>query len=136
MTAFEGAMPVVGLLLGHALGTAIGGAARWCAVALLAAVGIWLLFGPEEDAPDAGVRGVALLAVGLSISLDELAMGFSIGLLHLSLALAVVLIAAQAFAVSQLGLALGARVGERVREGAERLAGVALVGLAVLFAVT
>jgi len=38
----------------------------------------------------------------------------------------------QAFLVAQLGLRLGARLGEAAREWAERLAGVALVGLGAL----
>jgi putative Mn2+ efflux pump MntP len=42
-----------------------------------------------------------------------------------------VLIALQAFIVTQLGVRLGARVGEEIREGAERLAGVALLVLGV-----
>jgi hypothetical protein len=45
------------------------------------------------------------------------------------------LIGAQAFLVAQLGLRLGARLNERAREGAERLAGLALLGLGVLFLV-
>jgi len=43
-----------------------------------------------------------------------------------------VLIALQAFIVTQLGLRLGHRLSERVREGAERLAGLALIVLALV----
>jgi hypothetical protein len=49
--------------------------------------------------------------------------------LHISAALVIALIAVQTLIVSQLGLRLGARLSERVREGAERLAGVALTTL-------
>ena len=137
MAAFEMAMPVIGLLVGHALGHAIGGAANWVAVAVLAALGSWMLFYEEEDegerAAQLATRGsFAVIALGISISLDELAMGFTIGLLHLSLWFAVVLIGAQAFLFSQLGLRLGSRLNETLRERAERLAGLALLGLAVL----
>ena len=136
MAGFEMAMPVVGLLVGRGVGAAVGHAADWLAVALLAALGAWMLLHDEDEDVAALATGglVAQAVLGLSISLDELAMGFAIGLLRLSLRLAVVLIGAQAFLVSQLGLALGARVGERLREGAERLAGVTLLGLAALFA--
>lgn len=133
-SAFEMAMPVVGLLLGRALGHAIGDVADYVAAAALVALGLWMLFGAEEDDGRRLVAssGVALLAVGLSVSVDELAMGFTIGLLHLSLAWAVVLIGAQAFVVAQIGLRLGSRLGEETREWAERIAGLALIGLAVL----
>jgi len=76
-----------------------------------------------------------LLALGIPISLDELASGFTIGLLHLSLWLAVVLIGLQAFLFAQVGLRLGARLNETLRERAEQLAGLALVGLAMLLGV-
>jgi manganese efflux pump family protein len=41
----------------------------------------------------------------------------------------IAVIALQAFMVTQLGLRLGSRLGMRLREGAERLAGIALSGL-------
>lgn len=140
MAGFEMAMPVVGLLLGHALGDAIGGAAEWVAVAALAGLGAWMLLHEEEGegAKAAALvdrSGLAAIALGVSISLDELAIGFTIGLLHLSLWLAVVLIGAQAFLCSQLGLRLGARLNETYRERSEQLAGLALLGLAVLLVV-
>jgi putative Mn2+ efflux pump MntP len=139
LSAFETAMPVVGLLLGQALGQAVGGAADYLAIAVLALVGGWMLLHEQEDEAEKVGRlprssGLALLALGIAISLDELAMGFSIGLLHLSIWLAIALIGAQAFVFAQLGLRLGARLNETVRERAEQLAGVALLGLAVVLA--
>lgn len=140
MSGFEMAMPVLGLLLGRGLGTLVGSAADWVAIAVLGALGAWMLLHEEEDegaqvAAMGGSAVLVLLALGVSISLDELAMGFTIGLLHLNLWLAIALIGAQAFLVAQLGLRLGARLGENLRERAEQLAGVALIGLAVLLIV-
>ena len=131
-------MPVVGLLVGRALGAVVGGAADYLAIAVLVLLGCWMLV-HDDEAERVGVlaagRGLALLALGLSISLDELAIGFTIGVLQLSLWLAVALIGAQAFLFAQLGLRLGARVGETLREDAERLAGLVLLALAVLLVV-
>jgi putative Mn2+ efflux pump MntP len=140
MSGFEMAMPVVGLLLGHAFGDLVGSAADYVAIAVLGLLGAWMLLHEENDggakaARLATGRGLVLLALGISISLDELAVGFTIGLLHLSLWLAVVLIGAQAFVFAQLGLRLGARLNETFRQRAEQLAGVALLGLAALLAV-
>lgn len=137
MSGFETAMPVVGLLLGRGLGSLVGGAADYVAGAALLALGGYLLAAPDQDEGERlggalRLSGLALLALGLSISLDELAMGFTIGLLHLSLAVAVILIGAQAFLVAQLGLRLGARLGEAAPERAERAAGLALLALGVL----
>ena len=140
MSGFEVVMPVIGLLLGRGLGSTIGSAADYLAVAVLLALGSYLLVsreGEEQEKVAALVanRGVALLALGLSISLDELAMGFTIGLLHLSLPIAIALIGAQAFLFAQLGLRLGAHIGEAIREGAEKLAAAALIGLGLLILV-
>ena len=137
MSSFEMAMPVVGLLLGRGLGTLVGAAADWVAIAVLGALGAWMLLHDEEDegarVAQLGSRSpTVLLGLGISISLDELAMGFTIGLLHLDLWLAVVLIGAQAFLVAQLGLRLGAKLGEALRERAEQLAGLVLLALAIL----
>ena len=133
-------MPLVGLLLGHVIGRAVGSTADYIALAILALVGLWMLVAGEEaeEGPTADLtsgRGLALVALGLSVSLDELAMGFSVGLLHLSVGLAVVLIGAQAFVVAQLGMRLGTRGSEVLSEGAERAAGVALIALATLLLV-
>jgi putative Mn2+ efflux pump MntP len=134
LSGFEMAMPLVGLLIGHGLGRAIGNAADYLAAAALFAVGSWMLVSDEDDEAArltalTAHRGMALVALGVSISLDELAMGFTIGLLHLPLLFAVVLIGAQAFLVAQLGLRLGARLREETREVAERIAGLALIAL-------
>ncbi len=137
MSSFEMAMPVVGLLLGHSLGRVVGGLADYVAAAALIGLGAWMLLADEKAEKEkvgalSSQGGLTLIALGISISLDELAMGFTIGLLHLSIVLAVILIGVQAFAVAQLGLRLGARLGEAAREWAERLAGLALLGLGVL----
>ena len=137
-TAFEMGMPLIGLLLGQALGVLLGRVTEYAAVALLAGLGVYLLWPKDEEREDqrlerlARTRGIATVGLGLSISLDELAIGFTLGLLHQPLVLVIALIGLQALVVTQLGLRLGRRVGERVREGAEKLAGGILLGLAVV----
>jgi len=132
--AFEGGMPVIGLLVGVGLGRVIGGWSEYVAIAALAGLGLYMLFGRDED--DERVRklvtstGTAMVVLGLSVSLDELAIGFSLGLLNVPIVPAIVLIAAQAFIVSQVGFAIGGKVGEATREGAERLAGAVLIVIA------
>lgn len=140
MSAFEMATPIVGVLIGRALGQLVGSAADYVAVGALALLGAWMLLHEEAEEGEkvaqlAEGQGLALVMLGFSISLDELAIGCTIGLLHLSLWLAVLLIGLQAFAFAQLGLRIGARLNATVRERAEQLAGVALLGLAALLVV-
>jgi len=133
--AFEGGMPVVGLLIGAGLGQLIGTWSEYIAIVALAGLGSYMLFGPEEK-DEQRVKGLvsgtgfAVIGLGLSVSLDELAIGFSLGLLNVPVVPAIVLIAAQAFVVSQVGMALGGKVGAATREGAERLAGAVLIVIA------
>ena len=137
-TAFETAMPIAGLVAGRLVGGLIGEWAGWTGIAFLVVAGL-LLLRPGDDGESeerrlrllAHARGLAVLDLGLSISVDELSVGLSAGLLALPLAAAVVWIAVQAFAATQLGLRLGARVGERLRERSERVAGVALILVAL-----
>ena len=129
---FEGGMPLIGLALGSALARGIGHVANYVAAAAVIGIGVWMLVaedGAEEEraARVISTRGLALVALGISISLDELAIGFSIGLTHLPVIAIIIAIAVQAFIAAQLGLAIGARIGERWRERAERAAGVALI---------
>lgn len=132
---FEGGMPLIGLAAGAPLARAAGGVADYLAVGALAGLGVWMLLPggnrDEERAARLGTaHGVALLGLGISISLDELAIGFSLGLARLPVAAVVIAVAVQAFVAAQLGLHLGTRIGERLREGAGRIVGLALIALA------
>lgn len=137
--AAEIAMPLLGLLLGHGVAQAIGGGADYLAAGVLIAVGAFLLAEDEDERERVGrlarAGGWTLIALSVGIALDELALGFSIGLLRLSLVAACIMIGVQAVIASQLGLFLGDRVGARLREGAERVAGLVLaaIGIFVFF---
>ena len=128
-------MPLLALAIGTPLGHAAGTATQYAAAAILLVFGIRALRGEDED-PDrlgrlAGGWGTGAVLLGLSISMDEFAIGLTVGLLRLPVVLVTVLIVVQAVLVTRLGLALGRRIGERIRERAERLAGVTLVALAI-----
>jgi putative Mn2+ efflux pump MntP len=90
-----------------------------------------MLLARDDDQDRAGrlasSRGLALIALGLSISMDELAIGFSLGLVRLPVTAVIIALALQAFAAAQIGLAIGARIGERWRERAERAGAIALI---------
>jgi len=138
-TVFEAGMPIVGILAGHFVGGLIGAWAGWGGILLLIVAGVLLLrAGKDEDDEErrlkllAHARGLAIIDLGLSISLDELTIGLSAGLLGLSIAVTVIWIAVQAFAAAQLGLRFGARVGDALRERSEQAAGVALIAVALI----
>ena len=129
---FEGGMPLIGLGLGGVLARSIGQVAGYLSGAAVIAIGAWMLRAGDKDEDEKASRittsrGLALIALGISISLDELAIGFSIGLARVPVIAVVVAIALQALLAAQLGLAVGARIGERWRARAEQVAGIALM---------
>lgn len=140
-TAFEGGMPLIGLALGAPLGQTIGGTADYIAIGVLLIFGLYTLLAPAQTAAAerlsqfAKMGGIGVVALGISISLDEFAIGFTLGLLRLPAGLLIVLIALQAFVLAQLGLRVGDRLSEPLREGAERLAGVVLTTLGAVLLV-
>jgi putative Mn2+ efflux pump MntP len=138
-TLFEAGMPILGIFIGRTVGALVGATAGWGGIAALLLAGLLLLRPGGDEAREekrlrllAHARGLAIIDLGLGISVDELAIGLSAGLLALPIALLVIWIAAQAFLAAQVGLRFGARVGEEVRERSEQAAGVALIVVAVV----
>jgi manganese efflux pump family protein len=138
-TAFEAGMPIAGMLIGRAAGAFLGMWAGYGGIAFLLLAGLLLLRPGQDESDESGrlrllahARGLAILDLGLSISVDELTVGLSAGLLGLSIVLTVLWVVVQAFVATQLGLRLGGRLGEEVRERAEWLAGVALILVALV----
>lgn len=137
---FEGAMPVAGLIIGQHLSGMLGEVASYAAGALLLLIGAWeirealtddepkapLERSTEVEAGRAARQDRSILLTGLSVSLDELAVGFSLGVLGVALGPALLYIAVQAFALTFLGLWFGTRVGARFGERAELAAGIVL----------
>jgi putative Mn2+ efflux pump MntP len=129
---FEGGMPLIGLGLGSVLAHGIGVAAGYIAAIVVSGIGAWMLLSDDQDEEAKASRittsrGLALMGLGVGISMDELAIGFSIGLTRLPVTAVIAAIALQAFIAAQLGLTTGAKIAERWRERTERLAGITLV---------
>jgi manganese efflux pump family protein len=143
--AAEGLMPAVGLVAGLPLGHALGRYASYVAGALLIGIGGWTWWSSrreqagDEDGEAAKIMSVAtasiwsLIGLALSISLDELAVGFSFGLLGLPLVPILLLITLQALLVSLAGQWIGRHVGQRVGPYAEQLVGPVLCLLGAWF---
>jgi putative Mn2+ efflux pump MntP len=130
----EGAMPLVGFLLGSVVAQAVGDVAAYLGIIVLLAVGAYTIReAMHAEVPELRHDSRWQLAVlALSVSLDELAIGFSLGLFGVPVAAAIAYIAAQAFAVTIAGIRLGARLGALLAERAELISGLALTGLGLV----
>jgi manganese efflux pump family protein len=131
--AFEAGMPLIGVAAGGGLARLIGSVADYVAAAAVAGLGIFMLLHEAGSAEEqkgtrlTSTHGLAIIALGISISLDEFAIGFSLGLVRLPVVPVIIAIAVVALVASQLGLALGSVISERFRERAEKVAAVALI---------
>ena len=67
--------------------------------------------------------------------MDNLVVGFSLGVQHVSVVAAVVVFAAVSVCLSVLGLEFGRRLGAAVQFGAEYLAGLVLMAVGLIVAV-
>jgi manganese efflux pump family protein len=139
LAVFEAGMPAVGVLLGHGIGDLLGHYASYIAALVIGVAGIFMLLPAKAEEKEeremkllAKTRGFAVVGLGLSISLDELAIGLSLGLLGVPLLVAVIFIGIQAFIASQAGLKLGSKLNEKIREDAEKVAGIALISVAII----
>lgn len=161
---FEGGMPALGLLLGRSLAGTLGHAAHWAGAGLLIATGGYGLIQaaratravrspgaqhdhemlPAQGSPPGPPAGPArpplgrLLVTGLALSMDNLVVGFAVGTFPVSLAEAVIVIAAVSVGMSlaglELGSRLGARLGARTGSRGEILGGLALIGVGIALA--
>ncbi|HJT55634.1 MAG TPA: manganese efflux pump [Ktedonobacteraceae bacterium] len=157
-------MPLVGLAIGFAASAFIGQIMHFVGPLLLIGVGAWELVEegreyiakrrkshskvvqrrpPRED----GFRWGAQLLLALSISLDELAIGFSLGAITNSASggrmiqpvILCIFIGLQGFLMTLIGLALGRTLRSRlkpIQELSELLSAFLLIGLGIWFLVT
>jgi putative Mn2+ efflux pump MntP len=136
-TAFEAGMPLVGLLAGEPLHRLIGSSADTVAYLILIAFGLYTLLHQKDEEPgkaDSILQnwGLGAIILGISISIDEIAIGLTLGLLGFPIAPVLIAIGVQAFIFSQLGFWLGGRLSEKFREKTEWLAGLALIAIGVV----
>jgi len=134
---FEAVMPLVGFAVSAPVAGAVGGAADDLAALVLIALGVYALARDEDSEAErllafTGRGAPGALLLGLSVSIDELAVGVSAGLLGLPVLVIALAAGVQAFVVTRVGLQLGARLGDVWHEAAERLAGAAFIALGVL----
>jgi putative Mn2+ efflux pump MntP len=136
---FEFTVPLIGLLLGSALANTLHDAGRLLGAALLVALGVMALRSATREVPGGGSErdrvarrvtsrgGLVALAAGLT--LDNLVVGFSLGLGDVEPLVLAGAIAFFATAFTLIGLEIGAR-GRRNFEKTARIAsGLLLVAL-------
>lgn len=134
---FEAVMPMFGFFLGTSLGLLFEKWAFYAGVAFLSGLGLYYLFKNEDReeklvASLAGeLRGWTLILTGIFISLDEMFVGSSFGLIGLPIVLTSVILGVQAFVFTLLGISFARQIQPLLGGAAEKIAGMTLIALAV-----
>jgi manganese efflux pump family protein len=132
---WDGVAPLLGVLLGRYFGDAIGEIADYVGPIVMGAYGLYLLIRSLwSEAPDEIDQPLALFGIPLSLSLDNLLAGTSLGLLGFPPVLSAVIFAATTAVMSFIGLRIGRAVGRLIRIRADLLSGIALVLMAIVLA--
>ncbi|ALK09869.1 manganese efflux pump MntP family protein [Blastochloris viridis] len=131
----EALAPVIGWIAGVAASQFVEAIDHWIAFALLAGVGVHMLYTAirtsDADAPR-GSSLTALIATAIGTSLDAMAVGVSLALLQVDIVVIAIAIGVSTFVMSSGGMLLGFAIGERFGKAAELIAGVVLCGLGVM----
>jgi putative Mn2+ efflux pump MntP len=131
--AMEVAMPALGLLIGARIAGGIGARANFFAGLILVAIGIYTLIETRRETRnlEIPVKRRTMILLATALSLDNLVVGFGLGLLHAPVLVAVGFMGVCSLILTIAGLELGRHLGKRLGERAELFSGLVLVAAGV-----
>ena len=127
---FQGAMPLLGWLLGSRFSAYITAVDHWIAFALLTILGINMLReakSGESETADGSLSFRVMLAMAVATSIDALAVGITFAFLDVDVLSAVTFIGVVTFLLSAVGVKVGSLFGTRFQAKAEALGGIILI---------
>ncbi|MGW2354421.1 manganese efflux pump MntP [Actinacidiphila glaucinigra] len=129
---WDAVMPLVGLLIGRRLGESVGDVADLVGAAALGGYGLYLVVSALRNRePEELDHPWALFGIPLTLSLDNLFAGASLGLLGLSPWFSAAVFGIVTAAMSLVGLQLGRATARLIRIRSDLLSGVTLIIAAV-----
>lgn len=131
---FQALMPVLGWLAGQTIVKFIADYDHFVAFSLLAIVGgrmIWGSFHPKDEIGKQTdfSKGLMLLTLAVATSIDALAVGLSLALIEVHIAVAGLTIGIVAFVATIIGFLLGRKAGELIGRRAETIGGIVLIAI-------
>jgi putative Mn2+ efflux pump MntP len=136
-TAMELLMPVIGIVVGDRAAGAVGSRASLVAGVVLILIGLYTLYETRRETRDLKipVRRRTMILLAVALSLDNLVVGFGLGLLHAPVLLAAGFMGLSSLVLTVIGLELGRRLGNRLGERSELFSGLVLVAAGIFVAV-
>jgi len=136
IAAFHVIMPLIGLCMGQYVSNLLGDVAVMIGGGLLIVLGGHMIYSSlrGEDAPSFNTGSLlGLLAFAVSVSVDSLSVGVSLGMFATDLILTVLLFGAMGGLLSVAGMLIGRRVGQLIGEYGEAIGGAVLLVFGILF---
>jgi putative Mn2+ efflux pump MntP len=136
---FHVVMPLIGIYLGHYVGWLLGSVARLMGGALLVLLGSHMIVSALRSRDAHEMRTIdhrtlgGMLLFALTVSVDSMSVGVSLGMFATDLALTVLTFGAFGGGMSVCGLLLGRRAGHWVGEYGEALGGIILLAFGIRF---
>ncbi|MCF8564960.1 manganese efflux pump MntP family protein [Alicyclobacillus tolerans] len=125
---FEAIMPVAGMWVGQDLAGFIGDKARYIGVLVLVLAGLYSLFkAAKQDEGEHRAQGFQTVFLAVALSLDNLTVGFGLGMLKLPLGLAALVFGTVSLVMTFVGLEIGRFLGRKVSLSADKLSGIVLL---------
>jgi putative Mn2+ efflux pump MntP len=132
---FQFLMPVIGWFAGTTIVEYISAYDHWVAFGLLAFVGIRMirsgLDSKAEEQKNDPSRGWTLVLLSIAVSIDALAIGFSLALIGVTIWYPAVVIGVVTALISALGIFLGNRLGQKFGKRMEIIGGIILILIGV-----
>lgn len=131
----EATTSILGWIAGVAASRFVQAVDHWIAFALLAGVGIHMLYAAiwgSTDHPPKGRSLAALMATAVGTSIDAMAVGISLAFLQVNIVIVAIAIGLATFVMSSGGMLVGRLIGNRLGRLAELIAGLALCGLGTM----
>jgi putative Mn2+ efflux pump MntP len=132
---FQAVMPLLGWLAGAGLKGWLGGFEHWLAFGLLTFIGCKMIYEAFKLEPIERARNIlavsALLLLSIATSIDALAVGVTLSVLHEPIMLPAIIIGVITFAVSLIGVFIGDRCGHLFESKIEVVGGLVLIGIGV-----
>ena len=130
---FQGAMPLIGYILGSQFESLVTAIAPYIAFALLVFIGFNMIREAREDdeSVDDDFSFKAMVPLAVATSIDALAIGVSFAFLQVDIIPAVSFIGITTFACCIVGVKIGSIFGSKYKHGAEFFGGLILILMGV-----
>ena len=131
----EAITPLIGWLIGRAASSYVEAWDHWIALIILSGLGVYMLlesFQPAEEESTSQQQSFILLCItALGTSIDAMAVGASLALIDVNIAIASALIGVATFSMLNFGFILGSALGTLIGKRAEAFGGIVLVSVGV-----